>query len=206
MSNVPAVIVKKGGSLSALCHGLFGFCTVVVICASGLGIYALHVVNSKVGDAFAITGEWVSSMPEWQQNLPPMLAETLNSRRAVDYLAQVDVLARAVRSAREPGRDLTMIEVVNNGSETITVLALNVVLEDEDGVPVREFRTYAATPLAFDEGEWRGPLLPGSTRKFTRCCYRHERGLKPTVEVAELRIWNGPQAAAADASTDADAG
>ncbi len=202
MSSMPAVIVRKGGFLSALFHGLFGFLTAVVVCASGLGFYTLYVVNSKVGDVFAITGEWVSNLPEWQQNLPPMLFETLDSRRAVDYLAQVDVSVWTVRSPRERDHDLTVIEVTNNGPETVTVLALNVLLEDEQGVPVREFRTYAATPLALDEGEWRGPLLPGSTRKFTRSCYRHERGLKPTVDVAELRVWNGPQSARAVASID----
>jgi len=202
MNSVPAVIVRKGGFLNALFHGLFGFLIVVVVCASGLGIYALHVVDSKVGDVFAITGEWVSSLPEWQQNLPPMLAETMDSRRAVDYRDRIDVSVRTATSPRQSNREVAVIEVTNNGSETVTVLALNVVLEDQNGVPVQEFRTYAATPLAFNEDDWRGPLLPGSTRKFVRPCCGRERGLKATVDIAELRVWNGPQSAQAVASID----
>jgi hypothetical protein len=202
MSNMPTVIVRKGGFLSALFHGLFGFLIVVVLCASALGFYALRMVDGRVSDAFAIAGQWVSDLPEWQQNLPPMLFETLDSRRAVDYRDRIDVSVRTATSPRQSNREVTVIEVTNNGSETVTVLALNVVLEDGNGVPVQEFRTYAATPLAINEDDWRGPLLPGSTRKFVKPCCGHERGLKATVDVAELRVWNGPHSAQAVASND----
>lgn len=194
MSNMPAVIVRKGGFLSALFHGLFGFLTVVVICASGLGVYALHIADDKVVSLFALTGDVVSGLPEWQRNLPALLADALDARRAPDYRSQIDVSVRTVPHPNDRARDLTIIEVTNKGSETVTVLALNVVLEGANGVPLREFRTYAATPLALDEDEWRGPLLPGSTRKFAPCGHVYERGLQPTVEVAELIVWNGPRA------------
>jgi hypothetical protein len=202
MSGVPTVIVRKGGFLSALFHGVFGFLTAVVVCVSVLGFYALHVVNSKASDLVALTGEVVSGLPEWQKNLPPLLGDAFDSRRAVDYRDQIDVSVRTATSPSHSGREVAVIEVTNNGSETVTVLALNVVLEDQNGVPLQEFRTYAATPLAFNEDDWRGPLLPGSTRKFARPCCGPVRGLKATVDVAELRVWSGPRSAQAVASID----
>jgi len=164
MNSVPAVIVRKGGFLSALFHGLFGFLIVVVVCASGLGIYALHVVDSKVGDVFAITGEWVSSLPEWQQNLPPMLAETMDSRRAIDYRDRIDVSVRTATSPRQSNREVAVIEVTNNGSETVTVLALNVVLETR---MASQFRNSAPMPRR----RWRSTRMTGAGR----CC-RARRG------------------------------
>jgi hypothetical protein len=195
MSTMPAVIVKKGGAFSALFHGLFGFLTAIVVCAAGLGFYALHIADDTVGGLFTLTGNVASSLPQWKQALPPALAEALDDRRAPDYRDQIDVSVRAVPDPEHGSRELAVITVANNGLETITILALNVLLEDGNGVPREEFRTYAATPLTIDEGDWRGPLLPGSTRKFSVCRWgERARGLQPTVEVTELRLWNGPQA------------
>jgi hypothetical protein len=197
MSGVPAVIVKKGGFLSALFHGVFGFLTVVVICASGLGFYALHIADDTLDDLFSMTRDAVAGLPEWKQNMPPLLAELLDDRRAPDYRAQVETSAKMVASSRRADREQAIVEVTNNGSETITVLALNMVLEDRNGVPVCEKRVYAATPIAVDDDDWRGPLFPGDTRRFAVLCYGAEEELRPTVQVAELRVWNGPRGAEA---------
>ena len=195
MSGVPAVIVKKGGFLSALFHGVFGFLTVVVVCASGLGVYALHIADEKLDGLFTLTSGAISGLPEWQRNLPPLLAEMLDDHRAPEYRTQVNVSVSTAPSPDRSQRDLTIVEVTNTGPETISVLALNVVLEDQNGVPIRENRVYAATPIALDEAEWRGPLFPEDTRQFVVCRCGHERGLRPTFQVAELRVWNGPRPA-----------
>jgi hypothetical protein len=204
MSNMPAVIVRKGGFLSALFHGVFGFLTVLVVCASGLGFYGLHVVNSRAGDLFTLAGEVVSGLPQWQQNLPPLLAEALDDRRAPEYRAEISVSVKMVPAPDDSHREVAIVEVANKGSETISVLALNVVLEDENNVPVRENRVYAATPIAVDEAGWRGPLFPDTTRRFTVCRCGHETGLQPTYQVAELRIWNGPRTPEAGAAASAE--
>jgi len=197
MSNMPAVIVRKGGFLGPLFYGLFGFLIAVVVCGTLLGGYGLHIVDSTASGLFAIGGDLITNLPQWQKTLPPMLAEALNDRRAPEYREQIEVVVRTVPAPGDVGRELTLIEVANNGTETVSVLALNVVLEDERGVPVYETRSYAATPVVINEDDWRGPLLPGSTRKFTQCC-RHGKGLRPIVEVAELRVWNGPSEVGVD--------
>ena len=199
MSTMPAVIVKKGGFLSSFFSGLFGFLIAVVVCASGLGFYALHVVDSKVDGLFAITSDVISGLPEWQQNLPGLLAETLDDRRAPDYREQIDITVKTAPSPEHPSGEVTVVSVANNGSESITVLALYVTLEVANGVPVSERRVYAATPITIDEDDWRGPLLPAESRRFVVPHYERRRGdypvgLQPTVGVAEIRLWNGPRA------------
>lgn len=199
MSTMPAIVVKKGGFLSSLFSGLFGFLIVVVVCASGLGFYALHIADSKVDGLFTITTDLISGLPEWQRNLPPLLSELLDDRRAPDYREQIEVAVRTVPSPDDPSREVTVLRVANNGSETITVLALSVVLENADGVPISERRVYAATPIMVDEDDWRGPLLPAESRRFVvhrhgRCRANHIGGLEASVGVTELRVWNGPRA------------
>ena len=193
MGAMPAVIVKKGGFLSALFHGVFGFLTVVVLCASGLGFYALHIADGTVGGLLTMTRDVVGGLPEWQHKMPPLLAELLDDRRAPDYRSQIEMSVRTVESSRRADYRQTVVEVRNNGSETISVLALNVVLEDRNGVPVYEKRAYAATPIAIDEDEWRGPLFPKDVRRFAVVCHVREDDLHPSIQIAELRIWNGPR-------------
>ncbi len=198
MSTMPAVIVKKGGFFSALFSGFFGFLIAVVVCSTVLGFYALHIVDSTAGSVLGLTVDVVSGLPQWQQYLPPMLAETLDDHRAPEYREQVDISVRTLPSPEDSSREVTVITVANNGAETITVLAMNVMLENEDGVPISERRVYAATPITIDEDDWRGPLLPAESRRFVvrhqgRRGHDHPAGLQATINVAELRLWNGPR-------------
>ncbi len=198
MSTMPAVIVRKGGFLSAFFNGLFGLLIVIVVCAGGLGFYALHIVDGKVDSAFAIASDVVSGLPEWQRSLPGLVAETLDDRRAPDYREQITITVETKPSPENSSREVTVVDVANEGSETITVLALNVTLENANGVPISERRVYAATPIMIDEDDWRGPLLPAESRRFVvhhygRCGGDHPTGLEATVSVAEIRLWNGPR-------------
>lgn len=198
MSTMPAVVVRKGGFLSSFFNGLFGFLIVIVVCAGGLGFYALRIVDRRVDEVFALPGDVISSLPEWRRKLPSMVAEMLDDRRAPDYREQVAITVETRPSPENSSRAVTVVDVANNGSETITVLALNVTLENAEGVPVSERRVYAATPIAIDEDEWRGPLLPAESRRFVvehhgRCHGYQPGGMDSTIGVAEIRLWNGPQ-------------
>jgi len=204
MSTMPAVIVKKGGFLSALFTGFFSFLVVVVICASGLGFYALHSANNIVEGVFGVTGNVITGIPEWQDKLPPLLAETLDDRRAPDYRGSVEIETRLISLPSERSQFATMIEVSNNGAETITLLSMNVTLENVDGVPLSERRVYAATPITVDQDDWRGPLMASESRKFI---VHHSRrhfsvddvlSLEARISVGDLRLWNGPRQQAAE--------
>ncbi len=82
------------------------------------------------------------------------------------------------------------LDVTNKGAEMITMLAIRVVLLDESGAPVRSASTYAATPATI-ENEWRGPILPGSTRHCGITVYDCPANVKLETEITDLRVWNG---------------
>jgi len=216
MSSVPAVIVRKGGFLNGLFYGFFGFLITTVICATGVGIYGMRIADSKVVQVLStterlVTGvpDWLDALfealPNWGEALPPAMADALHDRRDPDYREHVDVAVRLV-----PGRDhgryqRAAIEVTNNGTETISLMALRVVIVDEDGVPEYEQMAHVATPLAIED-EWRGPLLPGSTRKFAitvRASGSDE--YQASYEIAELRVWDPDAAGSAPAVPEAPA-
>ena len=194
MSTGPSVIVnKKGGFLSALAHGVFGFLTATVVCVSGLGFYGLWVVNSSAGQIIG-TGRDLSvlileTLPDWQKALPPALADAVNDRREPSYRDQLDVSVRF-----KPGKDhpRAVVQIKNTGDETVSLLMARIVVLDEDGEPIHVFAEPVATPLAFDDHDWPGPILPGSTR--TVSVSLHSRSADEfsdaTIEITELRIWN----------------
>ena len=85
--------------------------------------------------------------------------------------------------------------MVNNGDEVVSLLALRVVLLDEHDQLLTESQEWAATPVAIED-DWRGPIMPGSKRRFV--CWRscpHEAGpldvVTPEIEITELRVWTG---------------
>jgi len=183
------VYVKRTSFLSALVYGVFGFLTSVVLSAAGVGVYALHIADGRAGDLLSFGESFLAGWPEFQAALPPALTDAIQDRRAPDYLSQMDVSVRIEprdddRSAR------AVVEVTNNGPKTVTLMALNVSIGDENHIPLSDFVTYAATPFAIDDGDWRGPLLPGSTRRYGRTI-RHANAneLTAMVEVSELRVW-----------------
>ncbi len=209
MSGTPAVVVKKGGFFTALFHGVFGLLAVVVLTAGILGFYTLRIADHTSSDLLQLSGKIITDMPNWAGNLPPVLAEALDDHRAPDYRAQLDVEVRLLSATGGGNRRAVVVEVANNGPQTVSVLALNVVVENADGVPIEEHRVYAATPFVIDEDDWRGPLMPGARRKFVagRREYPPQAGVR--AEIAELRIWNGGGHAAthsdsADAATSDD--
>src|SRR5262245_5744779 len=186
MNQAPSVIVKKDGFFTAVARGFFGLLTTAVVCATGLGIYSLHVIDKKFGDIKSIGESVVGGLPKWRESLPPVVADAINDRRAPDYASNIDVKVRLVEG-KGRDRQRAVIEVMNNGDETISLLSLNIRLEDSDGIPVRAFTAYAATPLALNEGDWRGPILPNArTRKFSYEVSVAEYDLTAVAEIADV--------------------
>ncbi|MFO0838972.1 MAG: hypothetical protein U1D55_10645 [Phycisphaerae bacterium] len=197
MSSMPAVIVKKGGFLSSLAVGFFTCITTTVICGSVLGLYGMHIMNTKASQILSFGSGVIEKLPEWQKALPPAVAEAIHDRRAPEYRENVKVSVEAT-PGRRADRGRVVVEVKNNGNEAISLLALRLVLEGGDGSPVGDMGTYAATPIMVD-GEWRGPILPGSTRRFVREYWEHDSVTRASYEITELRVWQP-----SDATTNAE--
>jgi hypothetical protein len=202
MSPSPTVVVKKGGVLTALVSGLFGLLIVCVICATGLGWYGLSLADRKVADVFNAGTTLLRVLPEWRQSLP-VLGDALNDRRAPEYRNALKATAALWPERGPRGGAVAMVEVTNGGPAMVTYLTARIVASDHDGVPRCERRTFIATPVTLPEGDWRGPLLPGDTRKLAIALPRGEVGMQVALELTDVRIWTGPATESAGTSAAA---
>jgi hypothetical protein len=205
MSSSPTVVVKKGGVLTALVSGVFGTLIVCLICAAAVGLYALNVADRKFSDFLGSGKTLLEAVPQLRGSLS-MAADMLNDRRLPEYRDQLDA---SVKVAKPSGSRevLAVVEVTNKGPDTVTYLTARIVASDREGVPYREYRTFIATPVGFNDDEWRGPLLPGSTRRYTismrDCPWSSDETV--SLEITDLRVWNGPSTLAAPPALPAPA-
>jgi hypothetical protein len=189
MSSAPAVIIKRGGFFSTVAQGLFGSIMVLLICGTVLGLYGMHLWDRH---ALTITRELAGALPEWRRVLPPVIVDALNDRRAIEYREMLSVSARVATVGRDDDQAAVVVEVTNKGPETVSLLALRVVLENGQQVPLHELSLLAATPVALWDREWRGPLQPGAARIIAERVSGVRGELKPVLEIVDVRVWSGP--------------
>jgi hypothetical protein len=202
MSTAPAVIIKRGGFFSTVAQGIFGCLMVLLICGTVLGLYGMHLWDKH---ALTITRELAGALPEWRRVLPPAIVDALNDQRAADYRGSLAVSARVATSRGDEDERVVVIDVANKGDKTVSLLALRVVLEDGQHVPVQELNVIAATPLALGDCDWRGPLQPGAQRVLAERIGGAHGELKPVLEIADVRIWREPAVAEPPAALPAPA-
>lgn len=183
------VFVRRHGFLSSLVLGVCGMVSISVICATAVGLYGLYIVDDKIEDFVGSSPDLIEALSDWQQTLPPALTDAINDRRDLSYIPKVDA---TIELLGEDSRSTTpVVEVVNRGDKVITLLSMRVTVEDDEGIPTREMTVYAATPLSIDS-DWRGPLLPGSKRRFAVRSSRLGRDAAvASLEITELRVWQG---------------
>jgi hypothetical protein len=164
----------------------------------------LRLVDKKADGLIGLVAETAKVLPEVREALPPALTDAIDDERRVEYRRNLDVAVRLVdreeRHGRSTGR--AMVEVTNTGDEVVSLLSMRLVGLDDDGNAVMERQTWAATPLQIED-EWRGPLLPHETRRFSVWCYRVGDTAEVTHEITDLRVWRGSQAAERDAGPEA---
>lgn len=200
MSGSPAVVVNKGGFLSAIVKGLFGTLMVLLICGTMLGLSGLWFADKQITRVThmgaAVSEKVLEVLPEWQKVLPPAIADALNDRRAPEYRDKLQINAR-LASARQ--RKIVVLEVANNGDEIVSLLPIRIAVEDSGGVPIRDFALYAATPFQACD-DWPGPMLPqGGTRKMSLCAGDVPEDAKVTIEITDVRVSQPPQPRAIEA-------
>lgn len=196
MNTGPAVIVNKSGALASLIKGLFGTVIVLLICGTALGLYGLHVADKFVGGTALSTlrnvPELVRSLPDWRQ-FPPILAEPLNDRRALDYADRLEVKTHYRPVAQSKSGEVGVVEVTvtNTGTEVVSMATLRLLVED-DGSQAFDQLYALATPVAFEGTSWNGPLPPGASRRMVQGLVAIEGQPRITTELSDLRVWQGP--------------
>jgi len=196
MSTAPSVIVNKGGFFSSLFRGIFGTIITLIICASTLGLYGIHTASKKVDMAVHTVTELVPAIAEaakdWQEALPPQIADALNDRRAFDYRESLDISTRYIHT--RDYHDRVVVAIANEGEEAVSLLSMRLVVEDESESPVLTEAFTAALPIQIDDcDDWPGgPILPGETREIVLHVSEVEGDVQLRTEVSDLRVWNGP--------------
>lgn len=204
----------KRGFFSTVAWGISMTAITGIICATGVGMYGLRIVDNKSDSVLECVQNVVSNLPEIQKNLPPVLADALNDERRPDYMGKIKVTASVVSGPNKRGDLNPTIEITNTGDEVVSMLPLRITLNDAKGSGLSQRTRMGATPLGVADEDWPGPLMPGATRKIVQR-FNLDRGsnlgeasdYQVECEVTDVRIWK-PAAPAvtqtAKAETDSD--
>ena len=189
--NGTTVVRKRMSFLSVLVLSVTAIIVTIILSASGIAIYGLGILDAKTDSLTGLVGEAVRSLPEIRKALPPALSDAINDERRPGYRDQLDVSVRLVGADRN-GYRRTVVEVTNRGDELVSLLSMRVVGLDGDGDPVFERNTLVATPIQIDD-DWRGPLLPHETRRFSirHSSRRYGVPVEVTYEITDVRVWRG---------------
>ena len=179
--------------LTAFFFGLFGVGAVAVASGAVIVLYTLDMVDRHFGSAMGIVENAAANLPEFIEGLPPAIKDALHDRRAPEYAASIETSVEMVEPAKGQSPFPT-ITIRNKGNELVSLLTVRVAALDAQGRAYQEWTTVAATPIGIED-EWRGPLLPGSTRHVVldHGCYFDQRdAVTLTVEIADVRVWTAP--------------
>ncbi len=197
MSGHSHITLRQHSFLSSTAFGISAIIITIIISGTVVVLYGVHLASDKSERVITLAQNAVRGLPEFQEALPPALADMLDDRRQPDYAGELAITAKVTSPPGSHGRTRTSIEIVNEGKEVVSLLSLRITLLDEHDDLISESQEWAATPIAIDN-EWRGPLMPGSKRRFV--CWRHCGHqaapldvVKPEVEITELRVWNAPE-------------
>lgn len=193
MNDFPQIIYKRHTFLSALAMGLSAIIIAFIVSCTVVIIYGMNFAGEKSEEVVTLLEEAINGLPKLQESLPPFMADIINDRRQPDYATQLDITANTILLPDNKGTVKTTIEIANNGNEIVSLLSLRVVVLTSQNDIITESNEWGATPVAA-EHNWRGPLMPGSTRYFVT-----SRGglpvfsadqLKTDVEITDIRVWN----------------
>lgn len=196
MSDYPSITYKKHTFLSALALGLSAIVIAFIVSCTVVIIYGMHFVSDKSEKLVSLAEDAIRGLPALQESLPPVLADILDDHRQPDYCTHLEITAKTPLP-EDDGRLRTVVTVVNNGEEVVSLLSMRIVVLNERDEILAESNEWAATPFAA-EHDWRGLLLPGARRYFSSS----HRGtflvstlndLKTEVEITDIRIWRGEE-------------
>ncbi|MHC4324599.1 MAG: hypothetical protein ACYSUX_10030 [Planctomycetota bacterium] len=193
MNDFPQIIYKRHTFLSALAMGLSAVIIAFIVSCTVVIVYGMNFAGDKSEEVVSLLEQAIKGLPELQESLPPALADMLDDRRQPDYSSQLDINTNTTLLPADGGTVKTTIEIVNKGSEVVSLLSMRVVVLTSGNDIITESNEWGATPIAADH-DWRGPLMPGSRRYFVIS----RRGLpvfsadelRTEVEISDIRIWN----------------
>ncbi|MBN1489050.1 MAG: hypothetical protein JXA69_03965 [Phycisphaerae bacterium] len=188
-------VVKKRSFLGTLFCCVACIVVVGILSGAAVVLYGMNIADRKSDTLLGVITQGVEALPELVESLPPFFADLVNDERRLDYADQLDVSVRLVGEPANAAERFPVVEVRNRGAEVVSLLSMRIVLLDNQGNAIAEVNEWAATPVAVDH-DWRGPLMPGATRRFpaSRHFCRFGAAIEGTsveAEITDVRIWRG---------------
>jgi hypothetical protein len=148
----------------------------------------MNMVDRHAATVINMGHSFLLNLPDWEAKLPPILADALRDHRDPAYREQIDTAVNVLAADLRDRHGVAVVIAENKGNSTVSYLTARIVLRDENGTPLHELTTHVATPLALDDTDARGPILPGSKREIP-IRIRDERVKSATVELTDLRTF-----------------
>jgi hypothetical protein len=184
------VVRKPMSFLGVAALGISAVLVTAIVCASCWGFYGLHIVNKRSQDVMSLVQSTAERFPQIVESLPPVFADALNDQRDPSYRDNLDIETHMLDEVDRWGAGRAVVKISNTGDRIVSLLSMRVVTLDADGDPTDEENVWAATPIQVDH-DWRGPLLPGETRRIIVNQLHGERVASVAHEITELRVWQG---------------
>lgn len=195
------IIRKRLSFFSVAALGLTTVVVSLIVAGSALAFRAMAIVDTKADTLTALVTDVMRTLPEIREALPPALADAIDDVRQPDYLEHVRIDARMVESDSR-GYSRSVIKIANEGDEVISLLSLRIVGLDAGETPVWEESTWGATPIQIED-DWRGPLMPGTTRTIPLRTWSRNQAATLQCEVTDVRVWRGSHAVGCDETSSA---
>lgn len=177
--------------MTALFLGLFFVGGLLIASATTVVLYTMRIADGNAAKLLRFADNTIDGLPELIKSLPPALADALHDRRAPEYVSNIDVKVKFIRD-EAAGVVRPVLTVTNTGTEVVSMLAVHVAAMDENGTPRNDWTHVVATPLTIDD-DWRGPLMPGSTRHVvlsgSRSLASQSDTLVAVAEIGDVRVW-----------------
>ncbi len=171
---------------SALAVAFIASCTAFVL-------YRMHLAAGDPDKFLSFTQQAVYWVPALKRTLPPSLIDVPLDSPRPDYCSHLQLAAETKPIAGSEANVRTIVRIVNEGSQTVSLLLLRIVILNSRREVLAESTEWAATPVAAHP-EWRGPLQPGCQRYIAvppvlALPATSLSGLRTHVEIADIRIW-----------------
>ena len=178
---------------TALFIGLSMVSVVGIVAGMGVTLFALDVIDDKADAVLHLTENTIEGLPKLLESLPGTIDDILSDHRAPEYIGKLTVGVSFLASERSGGL-YPAVTITNGGDKVVSMLGLRVAALGPDNTPLQDWGDVVATPIALDDGDWPGPLMPGQTRYVVMSPWRTlavPGGSKITAafEISEIRVW-----------------
>jgi hypothetical protein len=179
--------------LSSFVSGLSCIIVTLIICATIILIYGIHMTGKKTQEFVTLMQNTIHSLPAIQESLPPVVSDILNNKREIEYRDQIEISAKPIVN-QQNGRLGASVTILNKGPKVVSLMSLRIVVLNNKDEVLSEINQWVVTPVA-GKNNWPGLLMPNSQRYLSSfgqspSYTTNLNDLKTRVEITEIRTWD----------------